>query len=228
MLEMIANANWTRPIYVALTVGAENYMNLGDNFVQEGLANRITPFTTNAPGAKNFDTEKTFNNVMNKFKFGGVEVPGIYLDETVTRMCYTHRRLMATLALNLIQEDQIEKAKQVLDKCEKSLPDYNIPHDFQSGSLDLARGYALTGQNKKAQQLIDNLWKKAGQYLKWYCSLDGSRFEMSQQDSIIHLYIMQRILEIQELVDEKKAETMNQQLQSYMSLYESKGGSYGQ
>ena len=228
MLEMIANANWTRPIYVALTVGAENYMNLGDNFVQEGLANRITPFTTNAPGAKNFDTEKTFNNVMNKFKFGGVEVPGIYLDETVTRMCYTHRRLMATLALNLIQEDQIEKAKQVLDKCEKSLPDYNIPHDFQSGSLDLARGYALTGQDKKAQQLIDNLWKKAGQYLKWYCSLDGSRFEMSQQDSIIHLYIMQRILEIQELVDEKKAETMNQQLQSYMSLYESKGGSYGQ
>ena len=228
MLEMIANANWTRPIYVALTVGAENYMNLGDNFVQEGLANRITPFTTNAPGAKNFDTEKTFNNVMNKFKFGGVEVPGIYLDETVTRMCYTHRRLMATLALNLIQEDQIEKAKQVLDKCEKSLPDYNIPHDFQSGSLDLARGYALTGQNKKAQQLIDNLWKKAGQYLKWYCSLDGSRFEMSQQDSIIHLYIMQRILEIQELIDEKKAETMNQQLQSYMSLYESKGGSYGQ
>ena len=228
MLEMIANANWTRPIYVALTVGSENYMNLGDNFVQEGLANRITPFTTNAPGAKNFDTEKTFNNVMNKFKFGGVDVPGIYLDETVTRMCYTHRRLMASLAINLIQEGQDEKAKQVLDKCEKELPGYNIPHDYQSGSLDLARGYALTGQNKKAQQLIDDLWKKAAQYLKWYCSLDGSRFSMSQQDSIIHLYIMQRILEIQELVDEKKAEKMDQQIQSFMSLYESKGGSYGQ
>lgn len=58
MLEMIAQCNWTRPIYVATTVGAENYMNLGDNFVQEGLANRITPFTTNAPGANNFDTRK--------------------------------------------------------------------------------------------------------------------------------------------------------------------------
>ena len=33
MLEMIAQCNWTRPIYVALTVGSENYMNLGDNFV---------------------------------------------------------------------------------------------------------------------------------------------------------------------------------------------------
>ena len=86
MLEMIANANWTRPIYVALTVGSENYMNLGDNFVQEGLANRITPFTTNAPGAKNFDTEKTYDNVMNKFKFGGMNQRGIYIDETVMRM----------------------------------------------------------------------------------------------------------------------------------------------
>ena len=46
MLEMIANCNWTRPLYVAITVGSENFMNLGDNFVQEGLVNRITPFST--------------------------------------------------------------------------------------------------------------------------------------------------------------------------------------
>ena len=38
MLEMIDQCNWERPIYVALTVGSDNYMNLGDNFVQEGLA----------------------------------------------------------------------------------------------------------------------------------------------------------------------------------------------
>ena len=49
MLEMLAQCNWKRPLYVALTVGEENYMNLGDNFVQEGLVNRITPFTTNKP-----------------------------------------------------------------------------------------------------------------------------------------------------------------------------------
>ena len=57
MLEMIANCNWTRPIYVATTVGQDNYMNLGDNFVQEGLVNRITPFSTvirTGCNAKNF------------------------------------------------------------------------------------------------------------------------------------------------------------------------------
>ena len=228
MLEMIANANWTRPIYVALTVGAENYMNLGDNFVQEGLANRITPFTTNAPGAKNFDTEKTFNNVMNKFKFGGVDAPGIYLDETVMRMCYTHRRLLSTLALHLVQEGKDQKAKQVLDKAEKCLPDYNIPHDYQSGSLDIARSYALTAQSKKAQQVINALWTKSMQYLQYYCSLDGSQFSLSQHDCMIQLYIMQQILQIEDLVDQKKADAMEKQLQGYMSLYESKGGNWGE
>ncbi|WP_036909520.1 protein O-mannosyl-transferase family [Prevotella sp. FD3004] len=228
MLEILANANWTRPVYVALTVGSENYMNLGDNFVQEGLANRITPFTTNAPGAKNFDTEKTFNNVMNKFKFGGVDTKGIYLDETVIRMCYTHRRLLSLLALDLVNEGKTDKAKQVLDKCEKALPSYNIPHDFQSGSLDLARAYALTAQPKKAQQLIDELWKKSAQYLQFYCSLDESRFSMSQHDCMVHLYIMQQILSIEDMIDQKKSERLEQQLQSLMHIYESKGGSYGE
>ena len=228
MLEMIANANWTRPIYVALTVGSENYMNLGDNFVQEGLANRITPFTTNAEGAKNFDTEKTYDNVMNKFKFGGMDQRGIYIDETVMRMCFTHRRLMAQLALNLIQEDKTDKAKQVLAKCEKELPAYNIPHDYQSGSLDLARAYALTGQPQKAQQVLSQLWHKASQYLQWYCSLDGTWFANSQQDCMLHIYIMQQLLDVQHFVDEKKGAQMEKQLEGYMRLFQSLGGSFGE
>ncbi|MDD6669661.1 MAG: DUF2723 domain-containing protein, partial [Bacteroidales bacterium] len=78
MLEMINNANWTRPLYVATTVGAENFMNLGENFIQEGLVNRITPFATN--DSTNFDTDRTYDVVMNRFKFGGLETKGLYID----------------------------------------------------------------------------------------------------------------------------------------------------
>ena len=228
MLEMIAQCNWTRPIYVATTVGSENYMNLGDNFVQEGLANRITPFTTNAPGAKNFDTEKTYNNVMNKFKFGGVDKAGIYLDETVMRMCYTHRRLLSLLAMNLVQEGKDKQAKAVLDKAEKALPSYNIPHDYQSGSLDLAKAYALTGQPKKAQQIIDSLWKKSTEYMLWYCSLSTDRFAMSQQECMVHMYILNQILNLESVVDEKQAKEKEAQFKAIGNLYETKGGTYGE
>ncbi|MDE7086384.1 MAG: hypothetical protein K2O48_06850, partial [Prevotella sp.] len=43
ILEMLAECNWTRPIYVAISVGESNYINLGDNTITEGLAYRITP-----------------------------------------------------------------------------------------------------------------------------------------------------------------------------------------
>jgi len=236
MLELIANSNWERPIYVATTVGQENYMNLGENFVQEGLANRITPFHTHdtdsrgnlipVEGVANFDTDKIYDNVMNKYKYGNVRQEGIYLDETVTRMCYTHRRLLSTLAMNLIDEGKTDKAKAVLDKCEKELPSYNVPHDYASGSLDLARAYSLTGQKEKAQQLIDRLWKKSQQYMTWYCSLDGYRFEGSQRDCMIQLYVMNQLVDLQTAIDVKKGEQKNQQLDTIVQLYHAKGGRF--
>ena len=238
MLELIANANWERPIYVATTVGQENYMNLGENFVQEGLANRITPFHTHdtdsrgnlipVAGVTTFDTEKVYDNVMNKYKYGNVSQKGIYLDETVTRMCFTHRRLLATLALSLINEGKTDKAKAVLDKCEKELPAYNVPHDYYGGSLDLARAYNLTGQNQKAQQLVDQLWKKSQQYLQWYCSLDGYRFDSSQRDIQINIIVMNQLVDLQADIDEKKGEQKEQQLDALIRLYYAKGGKFEQ
>jgi hypothetical protein len=85
MLEMLANTNWERPIYMAITVGTENHLNLGDNFMQEGLAYRITPFNTTKLNAR-LDSEKMYDNLMHKFKFGGIDKDDIYLDETIMRM----------------------------------------------------------------------------------------------------------------------------------------------
>ena len=53
MLEMIAQCNWTRPIYVATTVGSENYMNLGEHFVSAHttLTNAATWFPWRAPSS---------------------------------------------------------------------------------------------------------------------------------------------------------------------------------
>ena len=224
MLEMLAQSNWTRPIYVALTVGQENYMNLGDNFVQEGLANRITPFTTKNPGVKNFDTEKTYRNVMFRYKYGGLRKPGLYIDETVMRMCYTHRNLFAQLALQLIAEHKLDKAKKVLDKEEKELPEYNIPHKFDSGSMDLARAYAVLGEKAKAKHIVDILWKIASQYWNWYLALDGSNFQGSMNDCIKQMYIMQQLNQITRLFDTNLAAKQEKEFNAFYNRYRGKGG----
>ena len=224
MLEMIANCNWTRPIYVALTVGAENYMNLGDNFIQEGLANRISPFTTNAPGAKNFDSEKTYENLMNRYKYGGLSTEGLYIDETVMRMCYTHRRLFGQLALNLIAEHKNDKALKVLQKAEKEIPDYNVPYNYISGGLDFAKAYALLGQQKRANEILNMVWTNSMQYAQWYLGLGQGRFTQSQRDCMMHLSIMNQACELFGLIDKKQAEAKAKTLDTLYRMYVGKGG----
>ena len=224
MLEIISQANWTRPVYVATTVGSDNYLNLGDNFVREGLANRITPFTTNAPGAKNFDTEKTYNNVMNRYKWGGLEQKGLYIDETVMRMCYTHRHLMADLALQLIAEGKTYKALNVLRKSEKVLPSYNVPNTYLSGAADLAKAYALLGKKNDAQRIIDQVWKDSKQYAQWYVGLEGNLFTMSQNDVLKYIYIMQATADVEGLISSTKAEKMLSDINAIYVYYQKKGG----
>ena len=224
MLEMLAQCNWTRPLYVATTVGGDNYMNLGDNFVQEGLAYRITPFTTNKPGAKNFDTEKTYNNVMNRFKFGGLDKKGLYIDETIMRMCYTHRNLFAQLALALIREGKNDKALKVLRKAEKSIPEYNVPNTFVSGSADLARAYAIIGCKADAARILRQVWNNAKQYADYYVSQEGSRFDMCQTDVMRQLYYMQGISDIAQLVDTKMANGWLKAANAIYAVYQAKGG----
>ena len=227
MLELIANCNWTRPIYVALTVGEDNYMNLGDNFVQEGLVNRITPFTTNAPGAKNFDSKRTYDRMMNKFRFGGLDKPGIYLDETVMRMCWTHRRAFVDLAMNLVNEGEDKKAANVLAYLDKNIPEYNVPVNYQSGSLDEARVYAHLGQKQKAMDMFKKLFNNSYQYAAWYCSLEDFRFVSAQRDALLHFYIMNQILVEANDINEKWAKTQQVRMNGLLQLYRSKGGSFG-
>ena len=224
MLEMLAQCNWTRPIYVAITVGSENYMNLGDNFVQEGLANRITPFTTNTAGASNFDTERVYTNMMTRFKYGGIDKKGIYLDETVMRMCYTHRRLFAQLALHLVAESKFDKAKKVLAYADKMIPAYNVPMNYLSGGLDIAKAYALVGNKAKAAEYTKAVFNNAHQYMVWYNSLTGSRFTQAQQDCMMHIYVMNMCVENAVLFDKTLAGKLEAQFSKDLEVYHSKGG----
>lgn len=227
MLEMIAQSNWVRPIYVALTVGQDNYMNLGDNFIQEGLVNRITPFTTNTAGAKNFDTKRSYDVMMNKFKFGGIDKKGIYIDETVMRMCHTNRRVFVQLAMNLAAEGQTKKAAEVLAYLDKNIPEYNVPVDYSSGSLDEARVYAAIGNKAAANHLIKELWKKSSQYLNWYLSLEGIRFTSAQRECMINLHIMQQAAIIANETDPTWAEKKLKELEIFAERYQNKGGKFG-
>ena len=250
MLELLANTNWERPLYVAMTVGQDNYMNLGNHFVQEGLAYRITPFTTNidgraVPGMTSFDTEKTYDNVMNRFKFGGVSTKGIYLDETVMRMCLTHRMLMVDLASHLMDDGENEKALAVLEKMDAELPAYNVPYDIDSrvisgkrlgyqdgkdaiyssgSSYREALLYIDLGQNDKAKVILDYYWERANKLFKFYLSLGHSELRVENINCLKQLNVMFSVVRAYYSIDEKKAQELTNKIQENCSELMMKGG----
>ena len=215
MLEMISQANWTRPLYIAMTVGSENYGHLGDNFVQEGLVYRITPFDTKQSG-KTVDTERMYNNLMNKFKFGGLDNPDIYLDETVWRMCLTHRRLFSQLAMELIKEGKKDKALKVMEYAEKAIPAKTLPHSMQGGSIEMAKAWNILGKPAEAEKIAVAVGNTAKEYMNWYLSLNTSRLIQSSRDCMMNLYVLDEVSGILENCKSQKATEYRAALQTYM------------
>lgn len=187
VLNMLCNSNWERPMYYAVTVGGDNYFGLNPYFQLEGLAYRIAPIRAGKAGngqVGRVDTEKMYDKVMNKFRWGFYNKPGLYLDENKTRMATNLRNNLSRLAIALIEEgmesndsaviaEKNQKAIAVLDKIQYELPDEYIPHNFFS--LYLAHGYYLLNQNEKGDEILMEFGKENAAELNFYLSLGETR-----------------------------------------------------
>ena len=216
--EMLCRTNWERPMYVACTVGSDNYGSLGNNFVREGLADRITPFNTKESGMT-MDTERMYDNLMNKFRFGGLDNPEIYLDETVLRMCYTHRRLFATLAMQLMREGKEEKALEVVRYAKEVIPAETVSHNYMSGSMDLARVWLMHGEKQEAEGIVTDIATNACEYLDWYATLNPRVQQSCAQDILYNVYQLSNAVEILESAESANLKEMEEKLQAYHVMF---------
>ena len=160
--EMLARNNWKRPIYMSVTLGAENYAGLQDYFCLEGLAYRLTPFKL---GQSRIDTDKMYTNLMKRFKYGNVAMPGIFLDETNLRMAQTHRRMFSILVERLLNEGKKDKALAALRMCEKVLPEATVPYEY--ADVDLATLWFHAGDKANAARVAKEVARQNWQYLNW-------------------------------------------------------------
>ncbi|MBR8704324.1 hypothetical protein IX324_000075 [Bacteroides pyogenes] len=219
MLEMLANANWERPIYMAITVGVENQLGMNKHFIQEGLAYRFTPFDTDKLGVK-IDSEKMYDNLMNKFKFGGIDKPGIYIDENLMRMCYTHRRIFSQLVSQLVKEGEKEKALKALDYAEKKIPAYNVPYDWANGAFQMAEAYYQLRQKEKADKIMDELANKSLEYMIWYLSMSDAQLAIAGENFVYNASLLDAYIRLLQKYDsEELAKHYSMQLDTLYKEY---------
>ena len=188
MLDLIAQCNWERPLFIATTVPSSSYLGLGNYFLLEGLAYRITPFDWKDAGqAKGrlgaIDTDRMYENLMN-FKYGGLDNPDLYLDETNRRMCLSQRRLVAQLAIDLYNEGKKDKAIAVMESVDKGISDKLLPMDdaIYGSSADIAHIYYYLGNEGKARDILLKTTDNYLQLMRWYLSMNNRNLRRAKQE----------------------------------------------
>ncbi len=194
MLNSIAKDNWERPIYYAVTVGPDMYLNLDKHFVKVGLAYRILPVLNNDTESDGLvDTETMYDNMMNKFEWGGVDNPNVYLDETVRKMTYTMRMLFIDLAEALIMEEKYDMALNVLDKMMEKIPASATKHDYLS--IQPAMAYYSLGETEKGKALLTEIADNSMEYMSWFRSLEYNKLRSISQEYLRQEYTLKTIIQ---------------------------------
>jgi len=169
IMEMLNNINkddWKRAIYYAVTIG-EPPLKLTDQSAYEGITCRITPGIIDSTGV---NVDAMFDNMVNKYKWGGVENPKVYLDENNLRMCRSFRLMFSYLISALLDKGDNERALMALDRCVEVLPGNTIPRGGES--VVFADAYYQLGQTEKAQKIIDEILYRAEGNLQWFASMN--------------------------------------------------------
>jgi hypothetical protein len=125
VLNIIAANKWKRPIYFTSPdnggLGLNNYMR------QDGLTYRLVPVLNSE-----VNQAWVYDVMMNKFKFGNANVPGVYFDEENRRHLNSIRLAYALAAGNLADNGKKEEAKKMLQRCDKMMLDENFSYGMVS------------------------------------------------------------------------------------------------
>ncbi|MFA5329202.1 MAG: DUF2723 domain-containing protein [Prolixibacteraceae bacterium] len=223
VLDMIANNNWERPIYFAITIGRDKYINLQDYFQLEGLAYRLVPIKTNSDGINigRVSTKQMYENVMDKFKWGNMNDPKVYIDENNGRMMMNIRSTFNRLAETLVTEGQNEKATKVLDRCVELIPNKVVP--FNYFAMMMAETYFKAGESEKGKEIIHTIMSNYKGQLDYFFVLDRSKRNSVDDEIQRMLYFMREMSMIcnrnnQTELSKEVSASFNSYLERYSSL----------
>jgi hypothetical protein len=224
VLDLLANNNWERPIYFAVTTGPDSYINLQDHFQLEGLTYRVVP--VRSPNANpnlqgRVATDIMYRNVTEKFLWGNMDTEGfIYLDENILRMTTNLRLQLSSLAEALIAEGRKEEARNILDLSLTKMPERNVPYDRIL--LPTVEAYYAIGDVSKGNELSERLFTIMEENLTYYTSLETKFLKQMEQEMAIAHAVMGRLMSETGKADSTLGKTMEERFEAMEELYQSR------
>ena len=190
VLEMLSHGDWSRPVYASISMGTDQLSFLRDHMVLEGLAYRISPTAT----GRSVDTERLYDNVMHRFRFGNLSQKGIYADADVLHMANTHQIVMGILIDSLLQQGDTQRALEVCQKWQQEMPEANVP--YTDAALAMARCFYAAQRSEEGDKIVSSLLRRADEWLSWIATIRPSRRAGSLYSQYSWLQTMQQALAV--------------------------------
>ncbi len=230
IMDLLANNNWERPIYFAITTGGSAYIGLDQHFQLEGLTYRLLPIKTvnKDPNSRQqvetgyVNTDIMYQNLMNEFSWGGMEKQEIYLNENNRRMCMNLRNNFSRLAEALVAKGEKAKAVEVLDRCLEVMPEYNVPFDYFM--VPVIEAYYKTGENEKANELAKQLFEQFEEEFIYLMRFEGRDYATVKQQAQQDISILYRVFDT---INKNKQEDLKKELEprfkELQTVFQAKG-----
>ena len=207
VLDMLLQANWERPVYMSISMGSDILPFLRDHLILEGLAYRISPTAT----TQRIDVERLYDNIMHRFRYGGLSTKVIYVDEDVKRMANTHQLIMGVLIDSLLQRGDLKRALTVCHKWQKEMPQENVP--YTEYALSMARCYYMAHQPEKGDEIVSSLLRRSDEWLSWINTIKFSRRAGSLYNRYTWMQTMEQALVVAEQFE--RTEFIHQYIKQY-------------
>ena len=222
MLDILANNDWKRPIYFSGgSFDNAEYIWMKDYLQMDGLVYKLVPIKTKNRSAfemGRIDSELSYD-IVKKWQWGNSGSSDIYHDPQTRSQGLSFRGNMARLMEQLIEEEKIEKAKDVIDIAMTNVPFEHFGfYAFVEPFLD---GYYKVGETEKARELFEKLKKVYQERLEYYAEVPQDEQYDNLDDIIGDLEAYQRIVFIlSENGDTAEAEKQSLILQEYIGLFD--------
>lgn len=191
MLDILATNNWERPIYVNHTSLSQFKVDLTPYAIQEGNASRILPIRNPNPRKEFVNADLSYDNLINKCSYRGLDDPTIYYSEDYRNFVLNHRSAFNSVAQALIDKGDLEKARKTLLFSIEKMADGAIPYDHTAA--ETVNLLFQVGEKEKAIEITNIVGDRADE-MAAYLIQKGYGLTMELRRNIYILGELQSIL----------------------------------
>lgn len=159
MLDMLATNDWERPIYVNHTSLSQFKVDLSPYAIQEGNTSRILPMRNPNPKKEFVNADLSYDNLINKCSYRGLDDPTIYYSEDYRNFVLNHRSAFNSVAQALIDKGDLEKARKTLLFSIEKMADVAVPYDHTAA--ETVNLLFQVGEKEKALEIANIIGERA-------------------------------------------------------------------